>query len=373
MQEDRARDRIRAATHPSRRYCLDHWCVMRERTREPAAILAAWVPPRRWVGLIAAGVLVALLVGAILSQHVIDQTARMMTQTAEIVDIDNRLATQTAVLRYQSDGLAKIWTTMVQVVAGALVVGGIWRGLQVAQEGQITDRFTQAIAQLEAELKDGVPNVGVRLGGIYALERIARESRRDHWTIMEILTAYVRENAVWIQPSPLNDGVLSPNEVPPEQPREPGELLPPLRSDIQAVLTVLARRKRSDDRPEPAGLDLRDTDLREARLDAAHLERANLYRAHLEGAMLQDTHLEDAILSGAYLNGAFLSGAHLEGADLTQAHLERALITQEQVYSARDHGAYAFLPPEWPADWRERLEQPSQRPSTTPRHFSSSA
>ncbi len=38
-------------------------------------------------------------------------------------------------------------------------------------------------------------NLEVRLGGIYALERIARDSPKDHWTIMEVLTAYVRENS----------------------------------------------------------------------------------------------------------------------------------------------------------------------------------
>ena len=33
--------------------------------------------------------------------------------------------------------------------------------------------------------------------GIYALERIAKESREDYWPVMEILTAYVREHAPW--------------------------------------------------------------------------------------------------------------------------------------------------------------------------------
>jgi hypothetical protein len=34
-----------------------------------------------------------------------------------------------------------------------------------------------------------------RVGGIYGLERIARESEEDYWPITEILTAYVRKNA----------------------------------------------------------------------------------------------------------------------------------------------------------------------------------
>src|SRR3982751_6161439 len=40
--------------------------------------------------------------------------------------------------------------------------------------------------------KGGGPNLEVRLGAIYALERIPRDSERDHWPIMEVLCAYVR-------------------------------------------------------------------------------------------------------------------------------------------------------------------------------------
>ena len=35
----------------------------------------------------------------------------------------------------------------------------------------------------------------IRLGGIYALERISMESEDYYWPIMEILTAYVRKNS----------------------------------------------------------------------------------------------------------------------------------------------------------------------------------
>jgi hypothetical protein len=146
----------------------------------------------------------------------------------------------------------------------------------------------------------------VRLGGIYALERIARDSPRDHWTIMEVLTAYVRENACWIEPSLLKD-------VLPEGSHELGNL----PTDIQPILTVIGRRVRFGDRPEPARLDLRGTDLRGADLWGAQLERASLMNAYLEGA--------------------HLNGAHLEKAED---------ITQEQVYSAVEHGEGAFLPPD---------------------------
>src|SRR5450759_3442685 len=44
--------------------------------------------------------------------------------------------------------------------------------LKVAQEGQITERFTRAVDQL------GNEKIEIRLGGIYALERISSESEK---------------------------------------------------------------------------------------------------------------------------------------------------------------------------------------------------
>ncbi len=141
-------------------------------------------------------------------------TSSVATAIATIEPKDH-LAFERDLLQFETDNQIKIWTGIVQAI-GAIVlgIGGYftWRNLRVTQErldvdreSQITGRFTQAIGQLGAELKDGRPNLEVRLGGIYALERIARDSPRDHWTIMEVLTAYVRENARWIAASPDSD------------------------------------------------------------------------------------------------------------------------------------------------------------------------
>src|SRR5688572_4914588 len=129
--------------------------------------------------------------------------------------------------------------------------------LDIDRESQITNRFTQAVAQLGAELKDGQPNLEVRLGGIYALERIARDSPRDHWTIMEVLTAYVRQNARWASFSATEDVSI---EAKPQT--EQVSTVSP-RTDVQAILTVLGRRVIPEEWPEPASLDLSHTDLRE--------------------------------------------------------------------------------------------------------------
>ena len=84
-----------------------------------------------------------------------------------------------------------------QILGGTALLSGLyftWRTLQVNREGQITERFTRAIDQL-GKVEDGQKLFEIRVGGIYALERIARESEEDYWPIMEILTAYARQNA----------------------------------------------------------------------------------------------------------------------------------------------------------------------------------
>src|SRR5918994_5532670 len=93
--------------------------------------------------------------------------------------------------------------TLAHILGGTALLSGLyftWRTLQVNREGQITERFTRAIEQLGATHDDKSKNLELRLGGIYALERIARESKEDHWSIMEVLTAYVRQHAPWRPP-----------------------------------------------------------------------------------------------------------------------------------------------------------------------------
>src|SRR5215203_1562443 len=85
-------------------------------------------------------------------------------------------------------------TTLVQAFGGAVLLIGLYftlRNLQLTQDRQITEHYTRAIEHL------GSDKLEMRLGAIYALERIARDSERDHWPIMETLTTYVREHAPW--------------------------------------------------------------------------------------------------------------------------------------------------------------------------------
>jgi hypothetical protein len=179
------------------------------------------------------------------------------------------------------------------------------RTLELTERGQITERFTRAIDQLGATNDDGSKIMESRLGGIYALERIARDSKEDQWTIMEVLTAYVRQHARW---SP-KEGTYTTE-------------IPALSADIQAIITVIRRRTSYYEDMEPDPLDLHEADLREAELGGADLWEANLWEANLSGAEL----------GGADLSVANLMGAHLERANLRGADLSFALnLTREQL------------------------------------------
>jgi len=215
--------------------------------------------------------------------------------------------------------------TIVQVLGGVFfVVGALsgayftWRQITVAHEGQITDRFTKAVAQL------GDNKLPVRIGGIYALERIARDSPKDRWTIVETLAAYVRELA----PAP----ELSKPDPEKPDPEKRRRYRP--ATDVQAALTVLGRRPRRPPIWEPGnidlsytdlqGADLLDADLRAALFSGAHLEQANCMGAHLERADFYLAKLSGARFQFAYLENASLRNAHLKETDFRAAHLEGA-------------------------------------------------
>jgi hypothetical protein len=182
------------------------------------------------------------------------------------------------------------------------------------RQRRITESFSKAVEQL------GSDKIEVRLGGIYTLERISRESPEEYWTVMETLTAFVRERVRWKVPDVAEfDNVkssISLNELKYDPP-----------TDIDAVLSVIIRRdekNRAREKSEHWYLKLRGTDLRGASFRHAHLENANLRYVHLEGANLRDAHLEGAILRDAHFEGANLRDVHLDGATLRDAHLEGA-------------------------------------------------
>ena len=270
-----------------------------------------------------------------LSRYPVRQSADLRRQLA-VTDLqfERRIQLETALLQYETDNRIKIWTAIVQAAGGAALLVGLLftaRNLRATQDkldidrqGQLTNRFIQATAQLGAELKGGQRNVEVRLGGIYALNRIAKDWPKDYWPIADVLTAYVRHNAQW-DASSAHGHDAKPT------------------TDIQAILTVLGRNDPPGGFNERHKLDFRNTDLRGAEFWDAHLEWTDFYGAHLDGAKFWGAVLRDAKLEHAHLAGANLRGAHLEGASLVEADVRGAVFDRDTVwptgFDARGRGA----------------------------------
>jgi uncharacterized protein YjbI with pentapeptide repeats len=201
---------------------------------------------------------------------------------------------------------------------GALVFTGLSLNatrdqVDVAQQGQYTDRYTKAVEQLD---QTGPEHLQTRLGGIYALQRLTVDSPRDQPTIVNLLLTFITST---IRRTDL--GTVCPDRVAP---------------DIQAALTVLIERDRerdADNSPEVRtrlpGACLTDAQLAGVHLTQADLTGANLAgtdlaEADLSGADLREANLSEAELRGANLNGADLREATLDGADLMWAKLTEA-------------------------------------------------
>ncbi len=221
-----------------------------------------------------------------------------------------------------------IRTGVLQAVGGLVVVVGAvltWRQLQVNRAGQVTGAFASAITHL------GDPSIDVRLGGIYALERIARTSNADRQAIEEVLCLFVKNRAI-------------------TETRE---------TDVNVALLVLGRRRPTSgvltiDRALLHDVRLRFANLSEADLHFANLDGANLFGADLTNAdlsgvsfraavlvdaVLRQADLRDAVLVGAYASNADLRATDLSMADLRQAHLDHSRLNRADLRGADLTGA----------------------------------
>ncbi|NEQ41233.1 MAG: pentapeptide repeat-containing protein [Okeania sp. SIO3I5] len=191
---------------------------------------------------------------------------------------------------------------------------------QLAEERLITDRFSKAI-----ELLGNKDDISVRVGAIFALERIAKDSEKDHWTIMEILTSYIRKYSSQQSSSNVEK---NPEEIP---------------IDIQVAITVIGRR--DVEKHNDKILNLEKSYLKKADLSGADISNANLFgadisNANLFGADISNANLSNADLSNANLFGADISNANLSNADLSNANLSNADLSNANLFGADIRDAF---------------------------------
>ncbi|MFF0013044.1 pentapeptide repeat-containing protein [Streptomyces sp. NPDC005374] len=185
---------------------------------------------------------------------------------------------------------------------------------ELTREGQVTERYVEAIKLL------GSGNLHERLGGIYSLERIMNDSEKDHQTVIEVLSAFVRTPA--LDANRPHHGTR--DDADEDSAQRPRTFLTP---DVTAALTVLGRQP-----PRQGQLVI---DLRHARLTGATVHDIDLQDADLRGAELTGARLQGVVLTGASLASATLTGATLEEGDLSYAIAPDANLTAVNVVGTK--------------------------------------
>ncbi len=193
-----------------------------------------------------------------------------------------------------------------------------------AEQGLITDRINKATEGLGKINGKDEPLREVRLGALYALERIAQDSLRDHIRIMKIICAYIRVR---------NQLKNSRSEA------------YPVSEDVRAALIIIGQRGKwtkdqkhlKEETDEKYKLDLRHCNLHNASLNNANLRRANLVNATLEISVLTDADFTDAHLQNTNLTNATLTrtdfkNAYTGGSFAYEGDFSTCLnLTQEQL------------------------------------------
>jgi Pentapeptide repeats (8 copies) len=207
--------------------------------------------------------------------------------------------------------------TLVQIVGGIallLTFAATWmqiadarkatnRTLRLNAAQQETDRFTRAVSQL------GSAQFALRLGGIYALERLARDSPDERGPVISLLTAYLHEK----HPAhpPVAGRLLAASSYKRSAFFTCGGTPPKPAADTQAALIAILRTAgRSPGRNSP--LDLSGLDLRAVNIDARSLHGANLTGSSLAFAQAVRTNFDDADLERADMRHACLAEATLK-------------------------------------------------------------
>ena len=172
---------------------------------------------------------------------------------------------------------------------GLIAIGfGIWRGVvadrqakasqqqaEISRRSLLNERYQKGAEMLDSKV------LSVRLGGIYALQRLAAdEPMQYHVQIMELFCAFVR--------NPNTEGGYDASPMA----FTPDSTIKVVREDVLAAIKVIGARS-------TAGIELEEKENFHLNLIGAYLAFANLTGANLTRAYLLNANLTGTILSKA--------------------------------------------------------------------------
>ena len=197
---------------------------------------------------------------------------------------------------------------------------------EIAQRGLLNERYQKGAEMLGSEL------LAVRLGGIYALDRLGAECPSDyHVQIMKLFGAFVIAQTGDEAPA----RVITEGENGGRKSKQ--RAVPWLGQDVQEAIRLIVRRDQKRialERKEGlrlnlshaslVGLTLRDANFSNVDFTKANLSRMQLWDSRFSGTVLPGANLEGADLTRAYLQDADMRRANLTGASLVGANLRNA-------------------------------------------------
>ncbi len=211
----------------------------------------------------------------------------------------------------------------------ALVAAGFIALVLATWRSKVAERQANTAHQtlLNEQYQKGAEMLGnevlsVRLGGIYALQRLAEEwPDQYHLQIMRLFCTFVR--------LPTKDRDFEPGQTD----IEPGTLLG-IRPDVGAVMEILGSR--SDlgiviERKAEFRLDLRGCDLRGGQLINADHSNAYFHQSNLSGVNCANTDLTDAFLLDTDLSRAQFRNVKFARTRLQFTNLSDAMLQNEDL------------------------------------------
>lgn len=261
--------------------------------------------------------------------EILQKEASQLKTSTSTPSETNKLTLQKELLRIENNKInsqSSVYGTLAQVLGGAFFfitaylslknLGIAEQTLRTTEEKQVTEHFSKAVEYLT-----NTDRPEIQLGGIYALDRISKDSRKDYWAIMEILASFVRSN------SPIIGSDINTTNI---------------SSSIQAALISIGQRDRQQD-PGSRKIDLSGIYLAKIHLKNVDFSGAELNKTDLRESYLSDINLSFAKLKGAKLcnvnrrtdglpirninfSGAILIHADLTGANFTKTNFKRATL-----------------------------------------------
>lgn len=146
------------------------------------------------------------------------------------------------------------------------------------------------------------PQLEVRVGGIYALENLARTNKDFYWPVLHTLISYVKTHRS-IEP---NDKKFPYNKN--------------IQTDIQAILNFVVEGQ---------------YDMPHTHTDSLDLSHIHLLNVDLSGGKLAYVNFEGSILKNVDFNGADLTGANFRNATLRNIHFTNSKLIQANFNSAK--------------------------------------